>query len=77
MQCLVDSLLWFFTYDNDSIITRVLRESSRGNICASPLLLPCTKESLKIDGGYKNNVITQKVALTDEIEKTIRACKAK
>ena len=77
MQCLVDSLLWFFTYGNDSIITRVLRESSRGNICASPLLLPCTKESLKINGGYKNNVITQKVALTDEIEKTIRACKAK
>ena len=37
---------------------QVSREISRGNICASHilsrnhLLLPCTKESLKIDGGY-------------------------
>ena len=42
----------FFTFGNNSIITQASREISRGNICSSHLLLPCTKESLKIDGGY-------------------------
>ena len=37
----------------------------------SPLLLLCTKESLKIDGQYKNNVITRNIALTEGTEKTI------
>ena len=63
-------------YGNNSIITRVLRESRRWNRCASPLLLPCIKEWLKIDGGHKNNLITCKVALTDKIEKTTRTKEA-
>ena len=66
-----------FTFGNNSIITQASREISRGNICSSHLLLPCTKESLKIDGGYKNNVITHKVALTDKIEKAVRTWKTK
>ena len=47
-----------FTFGSNSITMQVSREISRGKICASHLLsrnhllLPCTKESLKIDGGY-------------------------
>ena len=72
-----------FTFGSNSITMQVSREISRGNICASHLLsrnhllLPCTKESLKIDGGYKNNVITHKVALTDKIEKAVRTWETK
>ena len=77
MQYPVDSLPYLFTYGNDYIITRVLRESNRGNRFASALLLRCTKKSLKIDCGYKNTVNTRKVALRDKIEKIIRTWKAK
>lgn len=35
-------------------------------------LIPCTKESLKMEHEeYKNNVITRNVAWTDEIEKKL------
>ena len=77
MQCPVDCPLWFFTYGNYSIITRVFRGSSWSNRCTITHFLPCAKESFKKDGGSKNDVITHKVALTDKIEKTIWAWKVK
>ena len=69
MQCLLDSpifhVLQRFCYYMS------FKKNQQKQHMPSPLLLLCTKESLKIDGQYKNNVITRNIALTEGTEKTI------